>query len=124
MKRTGESKMALSTEEEAKQVKLLTYVIGGAVCFMFLMLTTCTMHMNSYNPEEAKAQAIITKAKIERDTAANTATLERLKVVKGLIRDQKVDPIAARCAVEGWTEKTSDVCLALVKPAEETEVKQ
>lgn len=105
----------MDKQDEVKTERITIYVIAGCICFLFLLLTTCTIHMNSYNPNEAKAEAIKQNAKIEVSKQAHQETMERLKIVEKLIKNENVGPVAARCAVEGWNQKTSDVCLAVVK---------
>jgi len=102
-------------EREFMLNRLITRTIAAVVVVIFLSITTCTMHMNSYNPEEAKAEAAATKAKIEVQEAKHTAEMARLKLVEELISKEKVDPLAARCAVEGWDDESAAVCLEIVK---------
>ncbi len=106
-------------DEEKKNERIIIYAIAGTLCFMMLAMTSCAVHMNSFTPEEERAEVAITKAKteaqIEMSKQNHLEEMARLKQVADLIKRDNLDPIAARCAVEGWTEETSNVCLELVK---------
>ncbi len=87
--------------------------------------------MNTFNAGEEKTEAIKIKAQAEAaaekvlaevDLAKqrnqgqvdlanqqHKAEMERLKVVERLIKEQNIDPIAARCAVAGWSNSDNPV---------------
>ena len=94
--------------------KIIIRAIAGTVCLAMLSLTTCVMHSNTYNEAQGKVVTIKVQAEVEMSKQKHLEGMERLKVVENLISNKQVDPIAARCAVEGWTDKTSAVCLALI----------
>ena len=62
-----------------------------------------------------KIRFVRSNASLEASKQKHAEAMERLKLVEKLIAKQKVDPIAARCAVEGWIEESPLVCLALIK---------
>mgnify|MGYP000742822313 CR=1 FL=1 len=106
-------------EREFLMNRMITRAIAIVVTILFLSVTTCTVHMNSYNPDEARAEAATAAVGIQVSQQKHTEEMARLKMVEELIATHKVDPIAARCAVEGWTLTTKEVCLELVKPKPE-----
>ena len=109
-----------SQDRELVLNKFITKCIAITVSVIFLSMTTCSIHMNSYSEAEGKADAARAVGTIEIAKEKHIAEMARLKVVEDLIA-KNIDPIAARCAVEGWTEQTSNVCLQLVTKAETTE---
>lgn len=107
--------MSTPTESE-KLVRMGMYLATGIVMGVFLLMTTCTIHSNTYDAERTKAEALRMRQEValeERKTTAKIAiagkkaetekmqleTLERL-VDKGL------NPIAIRCAILGWSKKS------------------
>jgi len=129
---TDETKTGIIDKVNAMETeRFITLVVASCFILFMLMLTTCSIHMNTFNAGEEKIESaqIIAKAKArtaeilaevdvqkaetqgEIDIAKqeHEAEMERLKVVERLIKDQDVDPIAARCAVEGWSESNNPV---------------
>jgi hypothetical protein len=104
----------LTRFNEIKTEKLVSLLVAGCFSVLVLSITTCSVHMNMFNPGEVKLKAAEANAKIEISRQEHTEEMERLKVVERLIIDSKVHPIAARCAVEGW-KNNDDVCEVLAK---------
>lgn len=103
--------------------RLLVYAAVTAFSIFILSLTTCTVHMNTYNAEEAKAEIATVNAqaklKLEHNQQEHDAEMARIAAIQKMIDAGNVNPIAARCAIDGW-ENLSGSELALCEAASHT----
>lgn len=99
-------------DPDGRLLNKLMYVVAGVIIVIFLSMTTCTMHSNTYDPQRAKeetaeaeakykaaeadAEVQLAKAKLESQIAS-----EKLKTLENMVKDG-ANPIAARCAIVGW----------------------
>ena len=105
------TKNTLTSEENTKAEynlnKRVLYVVGFCFCFLVTFVSSCTMHSNAYEPDLLKEQT-------ERARANAESNISQSKAIKELINDG-VNPIAARCAIEGWNNSNSNdvaICTA------------
>jgi len=94
--------MAVSDDDEVKMIRLAMYAVATVVIIFFLTVGGCTMHGHAY---EAEVEAEVTK-QIEAKAIADQM---RIKALKDLI-DSGVNPIAAHCAIEGWSNADAGRC--------------
>jgi len=94
--------------------RIVTYVIGS--CFVAFVVTigSCTAHSNSIDPDRLKEEAVIKEAEVKLSAQRLILEKEQLMTLERLI-NQGINPIAARCAVEGWDKNKPDVvCVSAV----------
>ncbi len=84
---------------EERLLRQLMYTIGAVVIVFFLTVSSCSMHSNAYEPD---VEAEYTK----QIQAKAVAEQHRIKALKELI-DSGVNPVAARCAIQGWSGSTA-----------------
>ena len=105
------SKTPAELMHDASFRRLVVYASVTAFSVLILSLTTCTIHMNTYNADEAKANIANTEAQakieLEENQQKHAAEMERLNAIQKMIEDEGVNPIAARCAVVGWDNFTA-----------------
>jgi hypothetical protein len=90
--------------------------MGSVLIFSTIMLmTTCTMHSNTYDPERLREEAAIRQVeaeieriKVEVDREAIRARQEATKAIERLIA-KGVNPVAARCGIKGWSLNTEEM---------------
>lgn len=112
--------MSTPTETE-KLVRMGMYLLTGIVMGMFLLMTTCTIHSNTYDADRTKAEALRMKQVValeERKTTAKIAIAEKeaetkktqLETLERLV-DKGLNPVAIRCAIGGWkTQAEGHIC--------------
>jgi len=115
----------LDTDHTAKRIteteRLLNkgiWVTAGTILLIMLMMTTCTMHSNTYDGERIREEAAAQKNEIELAKqkaivrqAEIQADKERLEIIERLIKSG-INPVAARCGINGWTVVHDDpTCL-------------
>ena len=94
--------------------RIITYMIGTCIVTLFLTVGSCTMHSNSIDPARLKEEATIKEAEAKLSAQRLLLEKEQLKTLERLI-NQGINPIAARCAVEGWDKNRPDVvCVSAV----------
>jgi cell division protein FtsL len=104
------SKKRDTTEQmphDLRLIRLGMYIAAIVAVIIFLSMTTCTMHSNTYDDERADAEVKIQQSENETEVQKETlrlATLER-------IVEQGANPIAVRCAILGWSNNNKEVCL-------------
>ena len=78
--------------------------------------------MNMSSPEDVKIASSEAKAQIEISKQEHQESMEQIKAIDKLITETEVDPIAARCAIQGWkgSNTMQSVCMAIVKRTEIT----
>ena len=99
--------------EEFRTNKMIIQAVVVVIVVFLLSVTTCGIHRGTYNPDEARADAIINASQIEMNKAEHNAEMARIKILQGMVNDG-IDPITARCGVEGWEESDDEICLASV----------
>ena len=108
----GSSKPKLTGQQSIE--RLITYAV--AICFIALVLTigSCTAHSNSYDPKRLKEEAAVKEQEVKIQHERLMFEKERSAAIERLV-DKGVNPIAARCAIEGWDKKATDVvCVSAV----------
>ena len=86
------------------------YTVTSIIVTLFLVFGGCTMHSNTFDAERLKGQAEIERAKTESSVAASKARMEEIKAIERLVA-AGTHPIAARCAIKGYTERERETCL-------------
>lgn len=112
---------------EEKLLNRLMFVAAGVLAIIFLSMTTCTMHSNTYDPQRLKEEAVslqseyamqtaISKHKLETIKLAEQAKIEKIKTMERMIKDG-ANPVAAACAVHGWNNDDIACIVAAGKDA-------
>ena len=95
----------------------------GAAIFCTIVLTFggCTMHSNMYDAERLAGEAEIERTLTERAIAQASATKEQTLADTEAKREETlaierligsgVNPVAARCAVKGWSTQDREACV-------------
>jgi len=98
--------MPISDQEEAKIIKMAIYAATGFLVLVILSMTTCTMHSNAYEADVVReetgqviAQTEVSKLKLKQ------AEMETM-AIKALV-DRGVHPLAARCAISGYSSSAA-----------------
>lgn len=91
-------------------LKIGIYTGTVIVLTLFTIFGGCSMHSNTFDGERLKGQAEIQRAKTEASVAESNTRLEEIKAIERLI-NSGTNPIAARCAVKGWTGSDRNACL-------------
>ena len=99
--------------EEFRINKMIIRAVVVVLVVFLLSLTTCGIHRNTYNPDETRAEAIVNASRIEMRKAEHSSEMARIKILQEMVGDG-IDPITARCGVEGWEESDDEICLASV----------
>jgi len=68
------------------------------------------MHSNTFDGERLRGEAEIERAQTEAAVAESNARLEEIKAIERLVNNG-INPIAARCAVKGWSNYEKETCL-------------
>jgi hypothetical protein len=91
----------------------------ATIITIMLMMTTCTMHSNTYDPARLREEAAIKQAETElatRELEAKKLGIqnegEKTKAIERLVRSG-VNPVAARCAIMGksWKGNEDIACI-------------
>jgi len=94
--------------------RIITYMIGTCIVAFFVTVGSCTMHSNSFDPARLKEEASVKEAEAKLSAQQLLHKKEQLATLERLI-NQGINPIAARCAVEGWDKNKPDVvCVSAV----------
>ena len=91
----------------------------GTIGLFFLLVTTCTMHSNAYEPDVIKAQAEEVRAAAVLEKERLSIVKERLAAVERLV-DKGIHPVVARCSVTSSFQ--NDQCHNIVPRLTEIEV--
>jgi hypothetical protein len=91
-------------------LKPIMYTCATVFVTIMLVFGGCTMHSNTFDAERLKGQAEIERSKTEASIARSNAQLEEIQAIERLVTSG-VNPIAARCAVMGWTNSEKETCL-------------
>jgi len=97
--------------------RLVIISIATFLVVVFLGMTTCTMHSNTYDDARARADAEKIRAQKELAQIENTtkakqieAKAKQIEAIERLIA-KGINPVAARCAVEGWKgDSNGQIC--------------
>lgn len=111
-------KVEIKRSEDERIFRFVGKIIAAVLVIIVLLMTTCTMHSNTY--DAARLNGEMEKAKVEgqslkeRELIKKEEEENRLKTLERLVA-AGANPIAVRCAVLGWTDsndnKEKDVCL-------------
>ncbi len=93
-------------------IKLGIYALTTFLIVVFLGMTTCAIHSNTYDEARARGEAekiraesslakIKSEAKIKEIEADQKAKTDEIEAIERLIA-KGINPVAARCAVKGW----------------------
>ena len=111
---TDETKISIIDKlNDMETERFVTLVISSVLLLFMLMITTCSIHMNMSNPIDAKvavaeANAEIkimdAKARVDIELAKQqySEAMAQIKAIENLVKTSGTNPIAARCAIEGW----------------------
>jgi hypothetical protein len=91
----------------------------GVIGLFFLLVTTCTMQSNAYEPDVIKAQAEEVRASAVLQKERLAIVKERLAAVERLV-DKGIHPVIARCSVTSSFQ--NDQCHNIVPRLTEIEV--
>lgn len=91
----------MSSEDVKKIANKAMYLGFGTLLIIFLSMTTCTMHSNSYDPDRIREQTALKTAEVDVERAKLANKEKELKIIERLVA-LGVNPIAARCGVHGW----------------------
>jgi len=91
--------------EADRLYRLMVYAVASVLVIIMLSIVSCTMHSNAYEPEleAAMTEQVIAEAEVAKIRVQ--AEADKLKTLKELI-DSGVNPVAARCAITGWSGST------------------
>ncbi len=91
----------------------------GTIGLFFLLVVSCTMHSNAYEPDVINAQAEEVRAEAILQKERLAIIRERLAAVERLV-DKGIHPVVARCSVTSSFQK--DNCQQIVPRLTEIEV--
>ena len=112
------------TEHEALERGIKHIARSATISFgiLFAGITSCGIVAELTDEADLRGQgvryegeAMLAEAKGKQTLAEVELTRTQNDSIVDLI-DMGINPIAARCAIIGWTTTNDDVCLALVKP--------
>ena len=83
--------------------KIAIYCATTFLVVLFLSFVGCSMHSNSLDGERNKTEAIKIEAQAKLEEAQSQTELKKIESIKELI-NKGVNPLAARCAVEGYKD--------------------
>ena len=113
--------MALSSPKELtkeeREAELVRYGIRmAAITIMVVMgfFSSCTMMPDFVDEDTAKVKEAEFKGNVAIAEQKHKEEMAKVAAIERLIKEHKVDPIAARCAVEGW-DRTDSVCEKLAE---------
>ena len=116
------NEFTLEKVELNPHIKFIIKLVAGVIVSLFLIMSGCAMHSNTYDGErlqgDADVQRAITEARVAEveaqsriSIAESAAKKEETLAIERLI-GKGVNPIAARCAVKGWSDSSRDTtCL-------------
>jgi hypothetical protein len=106
------SETTKSTKEPQNLATKAMWITSGTILLIMLMMTTCTMHSNTYDADRIREEALKQKNDVkiaEQEAIVNQANIqaqrESAAIIERLIK-AGVNPIAARCGVYGWSSSS------------------
>lgn len=112
-----DSKIEVTPDDWKKITNRGMWMVFALVFGTVLLMTTCTMHSNTYDPARLREEAAIrqveaeierTRVEVERQQLA--IQTERLKTLERLVK-LGVNPVAARCGIMGGSLKNNTACI-------------
>jgi len=101
-------------ELEADALKYGIKMLAITIMVVVVSMASCSMMPEFIDAETAKVETAKTDGQVKISAQKHTAEMAKIAAIQKLIEDQKVDPVAARCAVEGWDDVFSKVCMATI----------
>jgi len=99
-----DEKVAPKTPEMDKEERLVHFIgkmIFATVVVFIVTVGGCTAHSNYFDGERNLTEAEIVQAQAVKVKAQAEVNKAKVESIKQLI-DDGINPIGARCAVEGW----------------------
>lgn len=103
--------------KEEREAEVIRYGIKmAAITIMVVMASfaSCSMMPDFVDADEAKVKEAEYKGNVALAEQKHKEEMAKIAAIEKLIKEDKVDPIAARCAVNGW-DRNDSVCEKLVK---------
>ncbi len=113
----------LEKNELNPTIKFIVIAVSSTLLTMILIMGGCTAHSNTYDAERIQSETELQRVKMEASKAeaeANQAIRiaesntkkETILAIERLI-EGGTNPIAARCAISGWSTKSRDTTCEL-----------
>jgi len=100
-------------DREAEVFKYGIKMVAITIMVVVISMASCSMMPDFIDAETAKVETAKSTSTVKISAQKHTEEMAKIAAIKKLIEEQKVNPIAARCAVEGW-EDSSKVCIAAI----------
>lgn len=113
---------ATQPSKEEREAELIRYgikMLAITIMFIFGSMSSCTMMPEFVDADTAKVKEAEYKGKVAIAEQQHKEAMAKIASIEKLIKEEKVNPVAARCAVNGW-DRNDSVCEKLVaskKPA-------
>jgi len=101
-------------EHEAEVMKYGIKMVAITIMVVVVSMASCSMMPEFIDAETAKVETAKTNGQVKISAQKHTAEMAKIAAIEKLIKEHKVDPVAARCAVEGWDDVFSKVCMATI----------
>lgn len=111
---TGTKSTMTKEELEASTIKYGIKMVAITIMVVVVSMASCSMMPDFIDADTATVETAKTDGQVKISGQKHTEEMAKIAAIKKLIKEQKVEPVAARCAVEGWTDKDSKVCMAVV----------
>jgi hypothetical protein len=98
-----------SESEPVATIKYIARLILVGVIIVFTIVGGCTAHSNTYDADRKRAEAEYKAEAVKGEIARAEAEQAKIETIRKMTMDGGINPIAARCAVEGWNDR-SDTC--------------
>jgi len=106
---TDKPKKEVTPDDMKSMVNRGMWLGTGTVVMIVLLMTTCTMHSNTYDPARLKEEVAfkqveveIERAKVDLQKQELLKKEHELKIIERLVT-LGINPVAARCGVYGWS---------------------
>lgn len=109
---TDNNPMAPLSKEEREQ-ELIKYGIRMAaitIMVVFGFMSSCTMMPDFVDEDQAKVKIAEADGNVKIAQQKHNEEMAKIAAIEKLIKEHNVDPIAARCAVEGINRQNDSVC--------------
>jgi len=101
-------------DHEAEVLKYGFKMLAITIMVVVVSMASCSMMPEFIDAETAKVETAKTNGQVKISNQKHTADMAKIAAIERLIKEHKVDPVAARCAVEGWDDVFSKVCMTTI----------
>jgi hypothetical protein len=108
---TGPATDLEQDSEESRTIKFVARVVAGTVIAVIAIVGGCSMHGHVYEADNIRAEAAVQAEKTKAAAAEYEADKAKTDAIASMV-NSGVNPIAAKCAVNGWMSN-DDTCMAI-----------